>query len=354
MHRYDRYDYESAYNADISKMSEDAIERMMKAGKVKCVYRTKTVRHGLRTTCDIYPGFAKRSDLPHSPIRKESSSSQKKLNTRKSLEKMEQVINCNFSADDIWITLEYDQKHLPKDIEDALKKMQNYIRKVNRHLKKAGYEPLRYVYVTEYDDPETGKKKRVHHHMICTCDLGRDRMEELWTNGSRTKSEYLDPREEGWLKGLANYMGKGNYSRKTGQRRWNSSKGLKRPVISKSYSRFSRASVDKMVMDDDTARRLAEKSYHGYQVIEINKFWNESNRSFYLRIELIRKDWQQQIDIDRQKRPGAVQRKGGKRGSSQGNDSSGRSRPGKADNVRASGADKRVPHTAGVNDTATR
>jgi len=308
--RYDRYDFESAYQTDISKMSEADIERMLRSGKVKCAYRTQTVKHGPRKTLDVYPSFAKRSDLPPCPIRRESSASQKKLNTRKALEKLEQIINCNFGAADIWITLEYDQEHLPKSLDDALKKVGNYIRKVNRRLEKLGFPKLRYVYVTEYDDPQTGKKKRVHHHMICSCDLGRDMMEELWTNGSRTKSEYLDPREDGWLKGLANYMGKGNYSRKTGQRRWNSSKGLKQPETTKSYSRFSKRSVSKMAKDDQAVKEIAEKAFPGYQVIEFQKYWNDCNESWYIRIEMIRKDWKDMYDAEKMKRPG-MGRKGG-------------------------------------------
>ena len=41
---YDNYDYEEAYQKQIANLEEWELERLMKDGKVECLYRTTTTK----------------------------------------------------------------------------------------------------------------------------------------------------------------------------------------------------------------------------------------------------------------------------------------------------------------------
>ena len=41
---YDNYDYEEAYQKQVEKLEEWEFERLLKEGRVNCLYRTTTVR----------------------------------------------------------------------------------------------------------------------------------------------------------------------------------------------------------------------------------------------------------------------------------------------------------------------
>lgn len=290
---YDDYDYEEAYSQEIEKLSEKAMEEMLNSGKVSCLYRTLTTKAGQTLQADIYPSFRHQSDMPRGKRVRESTAAQKQLNSRKSVQELINRINANFGEGDLWMTLEYDPEHLPETFQDAQRVLGNYIKKVNRHLKKMDKPKMRYICVTEYSDPVSGKPKRVHHHIVLSCDLHRDVLEKMWKQGERTKSEYLHPTKESWLKGLGLYISKGNYKKKSGQRRWSCSKGLRKPEKTKSYCRFRKKDVRQLVGNFECARDLMEKKYPGYKLVKLKRCWNEINESWYIHADMIAETWKE-------------------------------------------------------------
>ncbi len=290
---YSDYDYEKEYSKELEKLSEKALEEMLHSGRVSCLYRTLTTKAGQTLVADIYPSFRHKNDMPRGGRSRESTKAQKQLNTKKSVQEYINRLNANFGEGDVWMTLEYDQEHLPVSLEEAQRLLGNYIKKVNRHLKKEGKPKMKYIYVTEYSDPVSGKPKRVHHHMVVSCDLHRDELEKMWQHGERTKSEYLHPKQEGWLKGLGIYTSKGNYQKKTGQRRWSCSKGLKKPEQTKSYCKFRKKDVRELIADFEQARELLEKKYPGYKLVELKRYWNEVNESWYIHADMIADTWRE-------------------------------------------------------------
>ena len=136
------------------------------------------------------------------------------LETRK---KCGRMINANFKAGDIFLTLTYRER---VGIEDALRLFRNFIGRLKRLRKRKGLDALKYIYVIE-----TGKKGREHLHMIINdMDVTLKELTELWGLG-RVMISRLEP--GGDYTGLAFYITKENY--KEYGRRWNGSRNLEKP-----------------------------------------------------------------------------------------------------------------------------
>ena len=127
------------------------------------------------------------------------------------------MINANFRAGDLFLTMMHREK---VGIEEALRKLRNFIKRLKRRRKRMGLEPLKYIYVTE-----TGKKGREHHHMVINAmDISIKELSEIWGHGRMMVSR-LEP--GGDYTGLAFYITKENY--KEYGRRWNGSRNLEKP-----------------------------------------------------------------------------------------------------------------------------
>ena len=136
------------------------------------------------------------------------------LETRK---KCGRMINANFKAGDIFLTLTYRKQ---VGIEDALRLFRNFIGRLKRLRKRKGLDALKYIYVIE-----TGKKGREHLHMIINdMDVTLKELTELWGLG-RVMISRLE--SGGDYTGLAFYITKENY--KEYGRRWNGSRNLEKP-----------------------------------------------------------------------------------------------------------------------------
>lgn len=136
------------------------------------------------------------------------------LETRK---KCGRMINANFKAGDLFLTLTYRKQ---VGIEDALRLFRNFIWRLKRLRKRKGLDALKYIYVIE-----TGKKGREHLHMIINdMDVTLKELTELWGLG-RVMISRLEP--GGDYTGLAFYITKENY--KEYGRRWNGSRNLEKP-----------------------------------------------------------------------------------------------------------------------------
>ena len=80
-----------------------------------------------------------------------------KVNARRAVRHLEEILLTNFKQGDQYITLTYAKE--PKDYDEAIRHLTNYIKRLRRRYQKAGQE-LRYIYTTEY------KGKRIHHHIL--------------------------------------------------------------------------------------------------------------------------------------------------------------------------------------------
>ena len=101
----------------------------------KCVYALKEIKAGEQFEVEIYPQFKSMDEVPEEgrSIKRDNSKAQRNLNDKNARKYVERLINRNFGDKDLWITLTYDDAHLPPDgdIDAAVKNMQNFIRRVN-------------------------------------------------------------------------------------------------------------------------------------------------------------------------------------------------------------------------------
>ena len=85
---YDNYDYEEAYKKQIANLEEWELERLMKDGKVECLYRTTTtksenIKSGtILLEAQVYPSFKDKKDVPVTKQKRETRPSQKSLNDK--------------------------------------------------------------------------------------------------------------------------------------------------------------------------------------------------------------------------------------------------------------------------------
>lgn len=272
------YDYENYYETPINHLEDKEIEDLLKTNKLKYHYITKTVKSGNQFEVEIYPLFSKKDFNKFHPRKKPTRLSQKYLNDRNARKYFIRLVNTNFNENDWVIHLTYSNDKLPKSIKEAERNVYNYIRKINRRRKKLGLANAKYIYVTEYD-PE--KKIRCHHHLIIEDGIDRKIMKKLWTNGTRTKIEELEPDEYG-LTGLAMYLSKDP----KGKKRWKSSKNLKKPVERKSYTVFSNKKIRNMVDDQSLISAYTNKNYKAKQYLSHEVRYNKVNKMFYIYVRM--------------------------------------------------------------------
>lgn len=278
---YDNYDYEEAYNEQIEKLEEAEAERIAKKGK-GAGYRTTTTEAGRMIEVDIYPTFNVRHDMPRTKRGRESRPAQKNLNDKRARRYLNQLASANFGKGDLWGTFTYRAGEEPESIDDAEKKFGNFIRRINRRRKRAGKENIKYIYVTEWEDGEKGV--RCHHHAILSGDVDRDEIEQLWYHGDRTETKRLAPDPDTHIAGLVHYITKDP----KGKKRWKTSKGLKKPTITRSYSKFGKTKVRKMACDYVLLETELKKKYKNARFVDAKVYQNEINGGFYIYARMVR------------------------------------------------------------------
>ena len=165
--------------------------RQVRAGRLVCavVYTTSTAGDTAR---------ARAQKLKASTLARE------RLNARTSFQKLERVLAANFDDGDLFVTLTYDDDHLPPDRDTAVRRMRAFIPKL-RAARKARGQPLHYVYVTEGFCPGG----RAHHHMVIN-STGNDfeELRRLWIYGDNMEVRRLTFGPEYTYEDLASYLTK--------------------------------------------------------------------------------------------------------------------------------------------------
>ncbi len=165
------------------------------------------------------------ADPPRARAEKSMATSlaRQKINLKRSCQQLELILFGNFGRDDFFITLTYDDEHLPAERAKAVKRVKKFLSDLRKARKKRGQQ-LKYVYVTEdkHDDA------RVHHHLVIN-GTGHDidEMRALWPDG-HSYINNIRPRELG---NLAGYFTKEprEYGQIKNRRTWNASQNIKRP-----------------------------------------------------------------------------------------------------------------------------
>ncbi len=287
---YIPYDYEAAYSQTLEDLNEWFVGQMLQNRK-KAVYACKEIRAGEQLEVELYPQFRSMDEVPPEgrSIRKDNSRAQKNLNDKNARKYVERLINRNFGDEDIWLTLTFDDEHLPPDgdIDEAVRIIQKYFRRINYRRKKLGLGNARYVYVIEYDP---FAKIRWHYHIVMDGELDMDTVEKCWGQGSRNEVRRIRKDENG-LSGLANYIVKEKHRIKS-EKRWSSSQGLTDPDIRVVHSkqpekgRGSHKKIEKyvteMVRNQGAVEDRMRKWYPDYDLTDAAVYYNDFNCMFYI------------------------------------------------------------------------
>lgn len=201
---------------------------------------------------------------------------QEKMNDKNARRRFVQLAETNFGQDDIFLSLTYKDKYLPKSYEDAQREIRNYLRRVRDRMKAQGVEEeLKYIVITSMREPK-GKDKgvRFHHHLLLSCGLDRDMIEDCWRRSRKKGQEkgdligYPDSKRiqediNTGILGLANYLAKHtSYKRK-----WSCSQNLERPFERTNDRKYSRKRLIQYALDPYDIERW-EKIYPGWTVAD--------------------------------------------------------------------------------------
>lgn len=275
---YINYSYEDTFVDAVEKAEQKRIEELLARGHVKSVYATKTIKAGEQFEVEIYPEFTRRQGKELGL--KRTNKAQRNLNDKNARKRLERLINANFKNGDYWLTLTYDNKHLPGSMDEAKKNMKNFIKRVNYRRSKEGLGNAKYIYITEYRC--TGEKKvRCHHHMLIDCGLLGEIVEKMWKGGRRNNIRRIEADEEG-LTGLAEYLTKDP----AGAKRWCASTNLKQPEERKSYSRFKESHVRRMAQGKICIKEALEKKYPKMIYTREEIRYNDVNGKFYIYVRM--------------------------------------------------------------------
>ena len=204
MKKYDNYDYEEAFKKYIDDTEEERLEKLLREGKVNCLYRTATTKCTnikSQTTlleARIYPSYPRLSDMPKTKKRP-SSKAQRNLNDKNARRYLIRLANINFGKGDLWCTFGWNDDKLPADEERARKDIKNFIAKINYRRKRKGLENIKYIYVLAFDG-----YVRPHFHILMTGDgMDRDELESLWKKCDRPNTRRISPNDDFLITGLA-------------------------------------------------------------------------------------------------------------------------------------------------------
>lgn len=199
------------------------------------------------------------------------------------------LINANFTEKDTWMTLTYDDEHLPADYDSAVKNIKNYLSTLKRKYKDV---KIKYAYSIEYGEG------RCHYHLFINIP-DRDGLEEMWCSASerarkrkkpgyrihkygRTQARRLQADDYGFT-GAALYTSK--ESRKN-KKKYVCSKNLEKPVEKKSKTlkgrRLTRAFVRKLAEDKWKAKTELLKLFPDCQFNDIDIRQTPYTKGYYL------------------------------------------------------------------------
>jgi hypothetical protein len=222
-------------------------------------YRERKHICGEYMEVEIFPVYTKAKG--RGKRKKPTSEIQQRLNQRHAEAKLRRLLHTNFTEADLFVTLTFDDAHLPPSVEDAQKLLQNFIRKLKRRYAKLE-RPLKYVYILEKGQ----ENSRLHVHMVISGGMNEEDLEALWAMG-KARAAALEFNEDG-LAALAKYFTKGdaeNGGKPITWKRWVASRNLEKPVVEEHDRRLPHYKMAALCQDGGDTDYL-ETEYCGYEI----------------------------------------------------------------------------------------
>ena len=296
--------------ADCLVLFDTSVEGRLSGGWSSGVLsqRTKTVKAGPMAYVECYPVWeAKEARSAKSEAKMERHRrAQERLNEKNAEKKLVRLVNENFGAGDLILTMEYAAGRGPEDEAQAMRDVQNYLRRIKAVREKRGLEPMKYVYVVE-ETNSAQYGRRFHHHVIMSGGISREEAEAKWIqkHGGFCNARMAQPNEK-HMTGIACYMvrnKKGRRMERDGKnpqaramrRRWNCSKNLRDPdehatTADKKISVRKAGRIAETMENFANAREVLEKLYPGYELLEVSARRSKWTTGVYIYAEMRKKD----------------------------------------------------------------
>lgn len=261
--------------------------------------RTRTTTAGPMVYVDCFPVWDRtaRSAAREEARKKSHRKAQERANRKRAQRRLITLVNANFGAGDLIMTLEYGLGHQPEDEERAAKDMRNYLARVKRRRTKADLPELKYLYITERTE-SAAYGVRFHHHLIMSGGLSREEAEQLWGKGY-ANSRRAQPTEK-HLSGFACYLVQDKTSRKQEEdgrnpqhrathRAFCASRNLKEPresVADKKISIRKAGRIAESAQDFGQMQEVFRRLYPDCELLEVNAYTSPWAAGVYVRAEL--------------------------------------------------------------------
>ena len=254
----------------------------------KMGYRRRTTVSGPRIDAEVFPVFGRQM---RGALRKAKSQmtreAQKKANDARSRLRLIQLVEANFTKEDISIGLDYAGKK--PSIEQVDRDLKTFFEKVRRRRRKYGLPELKYIAAIGGDEmPSKGYSgTRPHAHVIMNGGIDRDELEKMWKHG-RANCDRLQPRDEG-LGGISVYFTKQMQDRppKKGVKKYRTSKNLIHPEPKGRDVKIANSRVRRIAYDfENQAKNVMEKLYPGYVLQQCSVRYSDVVAGVYIRCVL--------------------------------------------------------------------
>ena len=137
-------------------------------------------------TSRIYPEYR---TVKHSRAKKAKPTSEVRalLNEKNQKEYLAHLASTNFTDRDYYITLTYNDEHLPKNYDEAVRELKKYIARAKYRAAKQG-KTLKIIAVTGYGS----KRKRLHHHLIISGCFMPYEIIDLWKGREKKSRGFVE------------------------------------------------------------------------------------------------------------------------------------------------------------------
>ena len=251
-------------------------------------YRRRTTVSGPRIDAEVIPVFGRQMRRALRRARhNQTAEAQKKANDERSRIRLIQLVEANFTEEDLSIGLDYDgDAPTPERVD---KDLENFFKKVRRRRRARGLQDLKYIAAIGGDEmPSAGYSgKRPHVHVIMNGGIDRDELEQLWGHG-HANTHRLQPRDSG-LGGIATYFTKQMQDRppKKGVKRYRPSRNLAKPIRRTRDAKMPNSRVRRIAYDfENQAKEIMEKLYPGYVMQECIVRYSDYVPGVYIRCVL--------------------------------------------------------------------
>lgn len=219
----------------------------------------------------------------------ETAPKQKDLNNKRAKRYFIWLANGNFGMSDLVVHLSYSDEYCPVSLEEAIRIVGNYLRRVAYERKRRGLPALKYLLVTQVGRKKNGTH-RIHHHIIMNGGLDRDFVENLWWVIKGTKrNDYEDRILYGWANAdrlrpnrigitqLSAYLMKDSL----GKKHWTQSQNLEKPWFrgknDRKYTPRQIERICKIPSDSEDYKMFWKKQYPDYEYIDSEREYSDEN-----------------------------------------------------------------------------